>query len=293
MCQRFRGGSTVFFILSKLAGLLLTPSSLMVTLLAIGLLLWRFRPAWRAGPRLAAWAGAALAVAAILPVGAYLLRPLERRFPAFHDCPVPMQLGGIILLGGSTGTLSIAGNIEEDLNDASDRVRYAAQLAKSHPELKILVSGGNVYQLPGRPTEAAVMTHVLQDFGVEPSRLILEDGSRTTAENARLSAASARAAGGGRPWLLVTSAFHMPRSVGTFRAAGVAVVAAPTDWRVGDALSWIGSTSAANLFDLDIAVKEYLGLLAYRLSGRSTEFFPGPDQNSAACASGTSPGIER
>ena len=83
----------------------------------------------------------------------------------------------------------------------------------------------------------------------------------------------------GERWLLVTSAYHMPRSVGLFRKAGFAVEPYPVDWRVGgraDILT-LSSLSSEGLDRVDTGIREWIGLAAYWISGKTREFFPGPD----------------
>jgi uncharacterized SAM-binding protein YcdF (DUF218 family) len=117
----------------------------------------------------------------------------------------------------------------------------------------------------------------LASLGLDPARLTLESASRTTAENARLTARLV-APRPGETWWLVTSAFHMPRAVSAFRAAGFPVVAYPIDHRTGgiaDALRPFASVSEG-LRRTDVAAREWIGLLAYRASGRTSTLFPEP-----------------
>ena len=110
---------------------------------------------------------------------------------------------------------------------------------------------------------------------IDRSRIILENKSRNTAENAAFSKAIANPKPGER-WVVITSAAHMPRAMGVFRAAGFDVEAYPVDWRTqrtgGPAIKWF----VRGLADIDDAAHEYVGLLVYWLTGRSSELFPGP-----------------
>ena len=117
-----------------------------------------------------------------------------------------------------------------------------------------------------------MMAAFLIELGVARERILIEDASRSTAENAEQAQA---AAGAGGKWLLVTSAFHMPRAVGAFRAAGLDVIPAPTDWR-HDVSPGRPLRAAERLEIVDIAAKEWIGLLAYRVAGRTDALFPGP-----------------
>lgn len=162
----------------------------------------------------------------------------------------------------------------DDLNDAADRVREAALLARKFPDIAVLVSGGQAFENGAHRSEASAMSDLLVDLGVSRDRIVMESASRTTAENAALTAQLTKDA----PWLLVTSAFHMPRAVGTFRKSGIHVLPAPTDWRVAESWSPLQFNASANLSKMDLAAREYLGLLGYWISGRSDSLLPGPDR---------------
>ena len=108
----------------------------------------------------------------------------------------------------------------------------------------------------------------------------MERLSRNTQENAEFSKALVNPKAGER-WLLITSAYHMPRSVGLFRKAGFAVEPYPVDWRVGKAadLLTFSSVIVDGLDRTDLAMREWMGLTAYRASGKIDEWFPGPDRH--------------
>ncbi len=269
------------FWISKIAWLLLAPSNLLVIGTIVGVVLWRTKLAERWGRRIATAAGAVLLAVVILPVGNWLIRPLEQRFEPYVECP-GRELAGILLLGGGQASITVDGRIEEELNEGADRMRYAAKLARRYPRLPVVIAGGQVYPREGARAEADGMADILIEQGVYPTRLRLESGSRTTAENAANAAGLASEPG---KWLLVTSAFHMPRSMGTFRKAGVDVIAAPADWRVDDRSVSIQFTAADRLERLDLAAREYLGLAGYWIMGRSTGIFPGPRVDDACPAS--------
>jgi len=205
-----------------------------------------------------------------------MLALLERRFPPLPHCSAAGAAapGGILLLGGAISPIVTGGHIEDDLGEASDRIRFAASLAREYPGAPILVSGGEAFDNGADSSEAQAMADLLVELGVSADRIVLESQSRTTAENAAFIAQKA----GGKRLLLVTSAFHMPRSVGTFRKAGLDVIAAPTDWRVQDNPPPLLFSASENLRKVDLAAREYFGLLAYWLSGRSDALFPGPEE---------------
>jgi uncharacterized SAM-binding protein YcdF (DUF218 family) len=121
---------------------------------------------------------------------------------------------------------------------------------------------------------------VFDSLGIEKSRLIIERNARNTIENAEFSKALAAPKPGER-WLLVTSAVHMPRSVGLFRKIGFAVEPYPVDWRTrGLADIWTFTPLATEgLVRTDLAMREWIGLVAYRLTGKIDDLLPGPSKD--------------
>jgi uncharacterized SAM-binding protein YcdF (DUF218 family) len=169
------------------------------------------------------------------------------------------------------------------LNDGADRIRYAGMLARQRSGVPVLISGGQVFARPGMRSEAEAMADMLVELGVARDRIKLESASRTTAENAAF--AKTLAAGTSAPWLLVTSAYHMPRAMGVFRKAGVPVIAAPTDWHGDDDAPLLLFRAADQLNKFDFVAHEYVGLLGYWLGGKTSSLFPAPGLESA-CPTG-------
>jgi uncharacterized SAM-binding protein YcdF (DUF218 family) len=265
-----------FFTISKLVGVISAPTNLLVIVLAGALVASRFRRVRTWGTRLALIAAAVLGALAVFPVGDGMLGALERRFSSLESCAGADRIAptGVIVLGGAVGSVRIGDRFEITLGEAAERVTYAAFLARKYPGATVLVSGGQAFDNGSGRSEADGMSELLVELGVPPGRILQEGESRTTAENAALVAQQTRS---GR-WLLVTSAFHLPRAIGTFRKSGVEVIAAPTDWRVGDDSEPLLFSASANLEKVDLAAREYLGLLAYWLGGRTNELFPGPEE---------------
>jgi uncharacterized SAM-binding protein YcdF (DUF218 family) len=261
------------YIASKILGFFLMPSNALVAAGLLGLVLMRSKRTVRAGQRLAAAALVLLLAFGLLPLGKLLMVLLEERFPpwdASRGAP-----DGIVVLGGVIEP-EVVDRPDSGLNEAAERITAIAGLARRYPEAKILYSGGDILMRPGH-SEAQAAVPLFESFGIPASRLILEDQSRTTAENATFSRQFAMPKPGER-WLLVTSAWHMPRAVGAFRKAGFPVEAYPVDYRTPRGASlWLpfGSVSGG-LHRTDTAVKEWFGLALYRLTGRSSALFPGP-----------------
>jgi len=118
---------------------------------------------------------------------------------------------------------------------------------------------------------------LLESFGVASERILLEVHSHNTAENAAFTRELVQPKAGER-WLLITSAQHMPRAVGCFREVGFLIEPYPVDWQTGGwtLRSMSISTLSEGLSRTDVAVHEWLGLLIYRITGRTSELFPGP-----------------
>jgi uncharacterized SAM-binding protein YcdF (DUF218 family) len=264
----------MFFPLSKILGFFAIPSNLVIAIGILGLVLLPTRFA-RAGRALAFASLIVLAILGLSPIGNALIIPLEERFPrwdATRGAP-----DGIIVLGGAVSPDVSAARDEVALNEAAERLTVAAELARRYPAARILLSGGSAALIYEESAEAAYAVRVLEDLGIARARILLEDRARNTLENAVFSKAIAQPKPGER-WLLVTSAHHLPRAVGVFRKAGFPVEAYPVDWRTRGANDVLRpfATVGDGLRRSDTAVREWLGLAVYWLTGRTSELFPAP-----------------
>jgi uncharacterized SAM-binding protein YcdF (DUF218 family) len=166
---------------------------------------------------------------------------------------------------------------EVSLNESAERVTVVAELARHYPNARIVFSGGNGNLLLREGAEADLAIELFKSFGIDPKRLISENHSRNTVENALFSKRMVNPKPGER-WLLVTSAYHMPRAIGVFRAAQFEVEAYPVDFRTrgwDDVMLPFG-TVGDGLRRVDTAIREWVGLAAYRITGWSSALFPGP-----------------
>jgi len=268
----------LFFVLSKTLGVMALPTNLLIGLGVLGVVLLATRFAsW--GRKLLVAAILLLAVCGFTPLGNLLLYPLESRFPPWD--PARGAPDGIIVLGGAIQTDASEVHGETVFNASAGRMISAAELAHRYPNARILFSGGNA-SLVGDDSrkEADFVAAMFEGLGISKDRLTLERLSRNTFENAEFSKALASPKAGER-WLLVTSAFHMPRSVEIFRKAGFAVEPYPTDWRLAGRADLTRFTpfSVDGLRHTDLALREWMGLLAYWITGKTSELFPGPASN--------------
>jgi uncharacterized SAM-binding protein YcdF (DUF218 family) len=265
----------LFFILSKTVGVLLLPTNLLIVLALAGALLSATRWA-RQGRRIMIAAIVLLALCAFSPLGNLLLYPLESRFPPWSAAQGAPD--GIVVLGGPIDADLSAAHDTPVIASAADRIIAAAALAHKYPDARIVLSGGSPNLIDNDAREADYAVAIFESLGVDKSRLLLDRRSRNTYENALFSKELAVPKAGER-WLLVTSAFHMPRAVGLFRKAGFAVAPYPVDWRVGRSAADIlafNSRAIDGLEQTDIAVREWIGLVAYWIAGRTSTLFPGP-----------------
>ena len=268
-------GVFLFFAASKTVGFMLLPTNFLIGLGLLGavLLLTRFA---RAGRRLMAAAFVLLAICAFSPLGNFLLYPLEQRFPKWDSSRG--EPDGIIVLGGSLDADLSAAHGVPVISGASDRLISAATLAHRYPNARLVYTGGSANLISNDAKEADYATALFQGLGIAKSRLIMERQSRNTKENAELTRQIVRPKPGER-WLLVTSAYHMPRSIGLFRRAGFAVEAYPVDWKIGTSEDLFRYYVIGNngLQLVDTAVREWLGLIAYRVTGSTDALLPAPE----------------
>ena len=263
----------MFFILSKTAASLLLPSNFLFLLGLVGLLLLATR--WRrAGLRVLIGSFVLLVLAGVLPIGGVLSHTLEQRFPPWD--PARGAPDGIVVLGGAINPALSRIYGAPQINGNAERVTVIPKLARAYPNARIVYSGGDASLLGNEGREADYLYPLLDSFGVPRERVTIENRARNTYENAVFSKELAKPKPGER-WLLVTSAAHMPRAIGCFRRAGFAVEAYPVDWHTRPRLRLAPIEHiASGLGALDNAVHEWIGLIAYRLRGRTSELFPGP-----------------
>lgn len=266
----------MFFGAAKIFWLIFQPSNFAALSAFAGLLLifWRKQRIRRAGFAFLIISAVTLIIFGALPTSHYLLAPLEDRFQR-PDYVTAENTAGMIILGGTERPgLSLSRQFPGLGFDAA-RLAGAAAIIHQLPHKPVIFTGG--IREPGGFTQADVAGDYLASIGVDKDRLRLERGARNTAENATLTYAMLTPEARRQQWLVITSAFHMPRAVGAFRAAGFDVVPYPVAYQTSGAGASAWTFDVAESLRLsDLAVHEWIGLIVYSVTGRSNELFPTP-----------------
>jgi uncharacterized SAM-binding protein YcdF (DUF218 family) len=266
------------FLFGKLVWAVLQPGNILLLCLAGGVLLFLFSRG-RRGKALVGLSALGFLLLAVAPIGPALLLELEQRFP--RPAALPEHIDGILVLGGAVDPRISRSYGEAVFNSSISRVLAGAALARRHPEAKLALIGGEGDFFPiGFAESRATQSFVIEE-GIAPGRIILEEQSRSTHENALYAKEMIRPEPGAT-WVLVTSAFHMPRAVASFRAVGWPVIPYPVDFRIDPATGLRANFSLLDgLNAITVAGKEWAGLLGYRLMGWTTELFPAPQAEPA------------
>lgn len=252
----------MFLVLSKLLDVLVAPITWSALLVLAGVVVAGRRPRLSRG----------LSGAGVCVLLAFSLEPVSRRLYGFAERDAPSTFhpdppyDAVIVLGGATEvrTSRVSGQVE--LNAAGERLVRAAELLRRGDARMALLSAGRIRPVPGDPSEAAQAREVLVALGIAPERLVLEEASRNTRENAVETARLVRARGWRRV-LLLTSAYHVPRALGCFRAVGLAPDVLPVDHRAGDGRVRFWLPRSGPLHDSTEAIRELVGRVVYRLAG--------------------------
>jgi uncharacterized SAM-binding protein YcdF (DUF218 family) len=261
------------FVLAKLFEICADPSFWVPLILVIGAaLLWT---RWcRLGRGLLAATAVFVAVVSIVPVGMLLNEVLEDRFPAVRE--LPTHVDGIIVLGGAVDQVATHFRGQPQLNDAAERMTAFVALARRHPEARLVFTGGSGSIYHPEIKETLVARQFFAEMGLPVARIVFEDRSRNTWENALYSYRLVKPKPG-EIWVLVTSAQHMPRAVGAFRRVGWNTLPYPVDYQTyGWAQYHPGIKMDAGFKSLWLALHEWIGLAVYRALDRSSVLFPAP-----------------
>jgi uncharacterized SAM-binding protein YcdF (DUF218 family) len=264
----------MFFFASKLLQGLTRPGDLLLYLLFAGVVLSWFLRTRRWGITLTTVAALGFAITILPAMGAWVSAPLENRFP--RPRVFPRKVDGIIVLGGAIEPFTSVARGLPTLNADAERMTEFVRLAKLYPSARLVFSGGS--SLVGadmRYTEARAARLFFEQQGLDVRRVTFEAISRNTYENVRNSKALVRPKRG-ETWLLVQSAVAVPRSVGLFFKAGWPVLPIPVAYKSAN-------DDDIHLSDdlgmIDRAAHEWVGLVVYRLTGKTNAFFPSPENH--------------
>ena len=263
---------SIFWVISKIAWALIAPETLLLFLLILsaGLLWTRYN---KQGRVLISSTVFIFTLVSVLPFSSWILRPLEDRFPIPKE--LPNRVDGIIVLAGAENISVTAARGQPSFHDGAERLTTFVWLAHIYPDAVLLFSGGSgsLTEQKHRPADTA--RKIFNQSGLDPERVRFELNSKNTAENA-LKSYELIQPSPGQHWVLVTSAYHMPRSVGLFRKAGWNVIPYPVDFQTTKSFSLKFDLREIGRFSQGI--REWLGLIVYRATGDTLTFFPGPKE---------------
>lgn len=243
--------------MEEIVRFLVVPSHLIALLFIAGLVALLSRRSRRIAIFLLGTGAALYIVFGVGPVSYWLLGRLEQRHPAIHSFDHLRDIGTIVILTGHAEPDPYFPISSAARSSTAFRIMEAARLWKVFPEKQILISGFEM--------AAGIMKKVLVSLGVPESQISIEGRSGNTYE----SAVNIQKIMGGRSFILVTSAGHMPRTMGVFRKLGMNPVPAPADYQTGQrCMDAHFFPTPSHLGYSDLAIHEYLGILWYRLKGR-------------------------
>lgn len=262
----------MFFYLSKVLWFFVDPGNALLFAILGGLILTKTR--WR---RLGKWlTGLAVCAALVLtfvPLGLWMTRALEDRFPVPE---LPAQVDGIVVLGGVIDPAHTAARGSLEMGGAVERIVVSAELARHFPAARLIFSGGSGSILVPDQREADFVAALYADLGVVAPQLVLDREARNTVENAEYALRLAQPKAG-ENWVLITSAFHMPRAVGVFRRVGWETIPYPVDFNINPDTSFEAPMSfTRGLGAFYNAAHEWIGLVSYWLAGQTYSAFPKP-----------------
>lgn len=254
------------FLLSKLVWLIAQPLSLAFLAAALAALL-SFAGLRKLGGLSALGASLLLFTTLYTTAGPVALQSLENRYP--KPTSDPESVSCMIVLGGAFDNEVTSRRGGMEFNQAADRFIESLRLAIRFPQSRILVSGGDGSFSGVYEGEAQASERFFTAFGVSADRLVKENTSRTTYENTANTADMLRSQGLDQ-CLLITSAFHMPRSMALFANAGIAVTPWPVDYRTGGTVrpGLDFTQPSLNAQITATAAREWMAIVGYRMAGR-------------------------
>ncbi|MBL7005418.1 MAG: YdcF family protein [Gammaproteobacteria bacterium] len=261
----------LFFTLSKTLWLFIEPDNLIIISLLLVVILFLVKKDKIAKKALYSLSFLVIFIA-VFPVGSWLLYPLETHFNAKPK--LPEQVDGIILLGGSINTSTSNAWNKPQTNEFAGRIFEFVSLMHLYPNAKAVFSGGQASLINQYPSEAFFAEQLLNKMGIKENKVIYENKARNTNENVKLMKQLLTPAKN-ETWVVITTAWHLPRSLGIFCKQGWSVIPYPADFHSNpDELLTPTLGLPRHLSQLNNAVREWIGLLAYYITGKTTELLP-------------------
>lgn len=263
---------SIFFWASKLIWFVLSPDLVLVFFTLSTCMLLGFK-AYKKALILLCTVSAFMILITVVPVGHFLLSPLDKRFAI--PATLPEKIDGILMLAGCEDIINTAGWNQVEVGDGTERYLAFMHLVRAHPNAKAVFTGGTGELTSRHLKSTLVAEKLLKEQGFDISKIIFESESRNTYENGLLTQKLVKPSEG-ETWILITSAYHMPRSMGVFSKLGWKVIPYPVDHKTAPDLRFkLSLNFSGNLILLQSALKEWTGLAAYFVTGKTDRFFPG------------------
>jgi len=264
---------TIFWILSKLLWQLASPEKVALLLLFVGVaFIWTTKQ--KLGRWLVSISTLMFLVFTLLPVNLFLLYPLEERFPP--PLELPENINGIIVLGGSEKSVIARNRGQLSLNEAAERMVAFVALARRYPKAQLIYAGGSGALMEQNIDSNETARKLFKRLGLNMDRVRFASKSRNTVENAVNSFKLI----GQKPegnWVLITSAYHMPRAVGIFRKIGWQIIPYPVDYQTSGKWKYDWQFGKLNNFmEFSRGLHEWVGLCVYWMTGKTSALFPKP-----------------
>lgn len=269
---------SLFFVISKIVQFCIEPLNWVIVFVALSLLFLSLRKPHLC-KRFLLLAMADLLLVGWLPSSEFFLRALEDMVPKTNLAQISQDdLGGIIILGGAIEGGEIAVDRGEiSIYSSAERVTKAFELIRRYPDLPFIFSGFSGRLSPKGISEADAFKQLIAEQGLSDQQAFYENQSRNTYENVlymkpMIAAIEAKEVNGekfpSKPWLLITSASHMYRSLKIFQKQGIAVIPVPVDYQTAQSLRWAKFDLDDGIQNWNKLVHEVIGLLAYWATGK-------------------------
>ena len=260
------------WVVTKVIWELFAPHRLLFLVLVAGVvLLWTQKN--KTGRMLLGMVSVLLISISVFPVANLLLLPLENRFPIPN---LPANVSGILVLGGAENTRLTMARGQPVLNDSAERLTMFVSLARRFPNAKLVFAGGSGQMRGQEYKEPYTARMFFEQLGLDVSKVVFESKSRHTGESSALSYEMVKP-DADEKWILIGTAYRMPRAFGVYKKTGWNIIPYPVDFRTSGKLDFAQEKfSLVAVENVSVGVREWLGLFAYWVSGQSRVLFPGP-----------------